>query len=435
MNKVLVIGGGFAGLTSAAYLSYKNYKVELIEASPKLGGRAYSFIDIETRTVVDNGQHILMGCYNYTLAFLKLINAAQNLSYQKNLKVNFVKPNFQVYELTADKMIYPLNLLSAFLKFKALKFFERISIVFFFVKLFLQRESNLKHLSVSDWLDKENQNENTRKAFWNIIVVGTLNCCPKKASAKIFAFLLKEMFFRGNISATILIPKYGLSESYCEPAKSFIEKRGSSIVLSESVNELIIEDERVIKVVTDKRVISDFEFVILAVPLFSFERIKTTPSQYLIPEIEYSTILTVHLWLKENNLLDEFYGLIDSPLHWVFNKESHLTVVISDANYLNEKSQEEIFELVSSELSKYLLISKDQIVHHKILKEKRATFIPSNSIINKRPPTKTNIKNLFLAGDWIETGLPSTIESAVKSGRLASAEIERECTGENNNQK
>lgn len=424
MKKVLVIGGGFAGLSAASFLAANNYQVELIEASPKLGGRAYSFSDSKTQDEIDNGQHILMGCYNHTIDFLKLIGAEENLIYKKNLKVNFVEQNFQIHQLSADRFFYPFNLLSGILKYNALNISERIAILKFFLKLFFQHKSDLLDLSVSEWLDKLKQSENTKKAFWNILVAGTLNCGAEKASAQMFANILKEIFFKGNFSSTIILPKYGLSETYCEPAMKFIKKQFGSIHLSETVQEIIIENDRVTKVVTNKRNITDFDFVISAIPLFTLQKVKTVSLQFQIPKLEYSTILTIHLWLKENNVAEMFYGLIDSPVHWVFNKGSHLTLVISDADYLNEKSKEELLELAVSELEKFLLIPKDLITHHKILKEKRATFIPSNRINSKRPSTKTNIKNLFLAGDWIDTGLPSTIESAVRSGRLACVAIE-----------
>ena len=126
--------------------------------------------------------------------------------------------------------------------------------------------------------------------------------------------------------------------------------------------------------------------------------------------------------LRKILLPDGFFGLINSPLHWVFNKGTHLNIVISDANELVNKSDEDLIEMVKDEMEKFFLLDPELISNYKIIKEKRATFIPSNDIIDKRPSQKTNIKNLILAGDWVDTGLPSTIESAVKSGRIA-AEI------------
>ena len=127
--------------------------------------------------------------------------------------------------------------------------------------------------------------------------------------------------------------------------------------------------------------------------------------------------------MKENNLNEKFYGLLDSTLHWIFVKEKHINIVISDANYLADKSKEDIYDLVEEELLQFTAITRSDILKYKIIKEKRATFIPTIKTLNMRPDCKTSIKNLFLAGDWTNTGLPSTIESAVKSGRIAADSI------------
>jgi uncharacterized protein with NAD-binding domain and iron-sulfur cluster len=111
--------------------------------------------------------------------------------------------------------------------------------------------------------------------------------------------------------------------------------------------------------------------------------------------------------------------LIDSQIHWIFNRGSHLTLVRSDADELIDKSKEDIFELVKTELFKFCFIEGDDIADYRVIKEKRATFIPSNEILFSRPGPVTNVNRLTIAGDWIDTGLPSTIESAVKSGRMA----------------
>ncbi len=142
-----------------------------------------------------------------------------------------------------------------------------------------------------------------------------------------------------------------------------------------------------------------------------------------IPEFEYSTIVNIHIWLKENNLKEKFYGLIDSPVHWIFNKGSHLNLIISDAGYLKEKSSEEIFEMAKTELIKFIKINPENISTYKAIKEKRATFVPTCEVLNNRPSITTSVKNLFVAGDWVDTGLPSTIESAVKSGKIVSEKI------------
>ncbi len=430
MKKCIVIGGGFAGLTSAAYLSKAGIKVELLEASPKLGGRAYSLLDKDSGSVIDNGQHIMLGCYKDTLRFLKMIKAESNLIYQNKLKVNFLKENFKLMPLEAVTSLYPLNLILAVLNYKAISIVDRLRILRFFSKLPFTSSKNLKNLSVYEWLEKGNQNDRINEAFWKILAVGALNTNIHKASAEIFSYILKEIFLNGNKSASIILPKYGLSETYCEAARIFLEKNGGRIILSERVLELKFKDFKVIEIITDKRNIFEFDYLISAIPLFALKNIKSEIDFATDLELSYSSILSIHIWLKENNFDELFYGLINSKLHWIFNHNDHVTLVISDADKYIEKSKEEIFKIFSEEFEQYTGIKKEGIVSYKVIKEKRSTFVPANDMLEKRPDTKTLIKNLFLAGDWISTGLPSTIESAVKSGRVVADKIIEELNSE-----
>jgi uncharacterized protein with NAD-binding domain and iron-sulfur cluster len=274
-------------------------------------------------------------------------------------------------------------------------------------------------MNIKEWLEKENQSQAIQDAFWRILAVGALNTSIEKASAKIFIDILKQIFMKGNKAATIVLPKYGLSESYCKNAEEYVVKSGGEIILSEPVEKIVISEDMVTEIHSSKKVFLDFDVVISAIPAFAMNRIIDNEIEISIPDLKYSSILNIYLWLKENVIPDGFFGLINSPLHWVFNKGSHLNIVISDADELMNKSDEDLVEMVKDEIKKFFLLDPELITGCKIIKEKRATFIPSNDVINSRPSQKTSIKNLILAGDWVNTGLPSTIESAVKSGRVA----------------
>ncbi|MGE5796370.1 MAG: hydroxysqualene dehydroxylase HpnE [Ignavibacteria bacterium] len=419
MKKCIIIGGGLAGLSSAVYLADSGFSVELIEASSKLGGRAYSFIDRETESCIDNGQHILMGCYKDTLSFFRLIGAEKNLFIQKKLEVNFLKPGFSVQKLKAFPFPYPFSLLFGLLNYKALSLNERLRLLKFFFKLYFSFSKKLENLSVFDWLEIEGQTENIQKAFWELLAVGALNTNIKKASARTFSDILKKIFFRGNKSAAIIIPGKGLSDVFCPDAGNFLKNHHGIISLNEEVIELIEDGGKTVSIKTNKREIKNFDFLITAVPLYALQRVIPDYHFEGMNDFEYSTIVNIHIWLKENRLTGKFYGLIDSPVQWIFNHGTHLTLVISDADYLSDTPKEEIFNAACEELLRFTGIVKSLVTYYKVIKEKRATFVPSNKILYKRPGSQTKIKNLFFAGDWVDTKLPSTIESAVKSGRIA----------------
>ncbi|HEY6906178.1 MAG TPA: oleate hydratase, partial [Ignavibacteriaceae bacterium] len=242
MSGDIVIGAGIAGLSAAVYLSAGGRRVELIEASQKPGGRAYSLTEKSTGTIIDNGQHIMMGCYYDTLKFFRMIGAYENLIIQEKLSVDFLLPQLQSVPLKAFSKIYPLNLSAGLLAYRALSIKDRLLLLRFFLVLPLVSDNDLKRKTVYDWLVQENQNERIRKAFWEILVAGALNTSTYKASAKIFKDILVEIFLKGNKAATIVIPKKGLTESYCDPAINYIGSRGGIVTMGEQVNKLIIED-------------------------------------------------------------------------------------------------------------------------------------------------------------------------------------------------
>lgn len=428
MKKVIVVGGGLSGLSTAVFLANKGIKSHLIEASPKLGGRTYSFNEDDFQTEIDNGQHILMGCYNYTFDFLKTIDALDRVEFQKNLNVNFVNHKGEINKLSGDKLFYPFNLLIGILSYKALSIKERILILNFFLKILITKPNIYRNFTTLELLKKFNQTENSIKSFWEIIHVGTLNTELKLSSAELFVRILKTIFFTGNHSTKIVLPKFGLSKVFIENAVSFLERNGSEISLSERVTDFEINEGSIKKVVTNKREIVNFDKVVLSVPQFALNKFDSiTESLNIDFELKYSPILSVHIWLNENPFNEKFYGLIDSDIHWIFNHNKHVTLVTSSAERFMNLSEDEISEKFIKELeTRFSDFNKNKIIGLKIIKEKRATFIPSVETEEKRLNLKRRFGNLIISGDWTNTELPSTIEGAIKSGFLAASEIKKE---------
>jgi squalene-associated FAD-dependent desaturase len=422
MKKGIVIGGGLAGLSAAVYLLNAGFKIELIEASPKIGGRAYSYFDKELSMEVDNGQHLLMGCYDYTLHFFGIINCLGNLEIPECLEINYVSSDGKSYLLKASSFPYPVNLLKAILGFNILTLSEKGRVLLFFSRLPFINPERLKTVSVRNWLIAEGQSENIINSLWELIAVSALNTSIDKASAKVFCRILKQIFFKGNFSTKLLIPKTGLSKVYAQPAAEFIRNNGGIISLSEKAEGFDILQGEVKKIRTNKREIRDFDFVISTVPLHSLSRLLPKADAYIssFPEINYSSILSLHIKITQNNLTGRFYAFLSSPVHWVFNHGDYISVVISNAYEFSSMEKEKIFLLIKKEISRYLGIKETAFGSYRVINEKRATFVPDFPFIENRPNSGTKLSNFYIAGDWTNTGLPSTIESAVKSGKLVS---------------
>ncbi len=424
MKKVLIIGGGLAGLSAAVFLARKGIKTVIIESSPAPGGRARSFTDTRLNAEIDNGQHLMMGCYKETLNFFDIIGAKDNIEIQDNLSAKFAERGGRIFQLDASPLFYPLNLLIAMIRFRAVPFADRLKIIFTLASLFRTDESKLNNISVKEFLRQKGQSERAISSFWEIISVGTLNTSTEKASALLFTRILKTVFLTGKKSSSFVLPKKPLSRVYVEKALEYIKAKGGEIHYSETVKEITESSRPTVK--TSQNSYSDFDHIISSVQHHSL--VKFAPwIQNKLPEnlrFSYSPILTMHLFLESNPFHDRFLGLLGSPLQWVFNNGDHLSLLTSDAGKFDGYKKDELFELFCSELTDFFPIFYKKLVKgYRIIIEKRATFIPDISSTILREKIPASCPGMILAGDWVNTGLPATIEGAVLSGRLAADKI------------
>lgn len=425
MKRVIVVGGGLAGLSASVYLSENDFEVTLIEASPKLGGRTYSLSNKSQNNLYDNGQHILMGCYDETISFLKKIGSLEKVRFQESLRIPFVSSTGIIHKLESPKYFYPFNLLIGILNYKFLTLKERFKVIDFFLDLICCASCDLKGKTVAEWLHCKKQSDNSIKSFWEVLVVGALNTTIEKSSAEIFSEILKTIFLTGNKSATILLPDVGLTQLFVDGAVRFINQSNGRILLSEKVTGIEVDENVITKLITSKNSYESFDTIVFGIPPYALERVVAESSGSLVvPKFQYSPIINVHFWLKENPFEEKFYSLIDSKIHWVFNNGTHITLTTSVADELIFMEESEINRLFSSELEKYFpIFHKEIVVDSKVIKEKRATFVPDIASNQMRNDFEYSIGKMIIAGDWINTGLPSTIESAVLSGRLAATKV------------
>lgn len=423
MKKILIIGGGLSGLSSALYLTEMGYKVEIVEASPKLGGRTYSFEYKGKNRIIDNGQHILMGCYSHTLDYIDTTNSRDKFYFQDSLQINYAAPNKKIYNLSIPEKFYPLNFLYSFMNLKILSFNERREVVKFLFRLSSIQKEVSSGQSVRDLLSTNGQSSNTIKTFWELVVVSAINTPIEVASAELFVEMIKIIFLSGKKSSAIIIPNTGLSEALINPARDLILSKGGEIFCSERVLKIETDDERVSKVITSNRERNDFDYIVSAMPAENLLKIipENFKNRINIPSFKYSPIISVNLWLDRNPLEEKFYGIIDGEFHWLFNNGEYISLIKSAANSMVDLNENELIETAKSELKKYFTILNNvEFIDSKIIKERKATIISDSNSVKARKNLIFNFNNLFIVGDWINTGLPGTIESSVKSGKMIS---------------
>jgi squalene-associated FAD-dependent desaturase len=439
---VVVIGGGFAGLSAGVALAERGFRVTLLERKPTLGGRAYSFSDPQSGDLVDNGQHVLMGCYTETLSFLDRIGSRDKLVFHQNLEIEMLDRAGARARLYTARVPGPLHMGAALLRYAHLGPRERLRVMVGGARLLQMRRADrarLEQLTVAELMDALGQGERARRVFWYPMAIATLNEDPARASAGLLAEVLKRAFFSRRSDSAFVYSSVGLSDLYCKPAVDSIERRGGTIVSHAAVERLELNGDGTVTAVKlrDGRAINAAHFVAAVPPA---QLLAILPEQAVsffdrLNELGTSPIICAHVWLDREVTDFAFAGFIGTTTQWLFNKrrifEQHgrrhpgyLSFVISGSRALVDRSNDDLLEQVMADLRAMIPGARAaQVVKALVLKEKQATMAPDPRSYRIRPSTETPLRNLVLAGDWIQTGLPATIESAVISGRAAAAAI------------
>lgn len=443
MKHVAVIGGGLAGLSAAVRLADLGIGVTVLEARPHLGGRAYSFRDEASGEIVDNGQHAMMGCYKHTLDFFDRIGASAKIRRQSDLRVAMVHQRRGAGTIAGAPLPSPLHTLAGILRYRLLERSERLHALLGGARLMaMQRKSDarLRSLTVEQLLVRLGQSENARQSFWYPVAIATLNELPERACAAPFAEVLARAFFGSRADSQFILPKVGLSELYTDDARRFIEGRGGKVERRGAVAGVVIADERCTRIdLRDGRTLP-VDACIAAVPPRALHALLPAINGW--GEFATAPIVSVHLWLDRPVLSEDFTGLIGTTTQWLFNRTSLtangapqaatqcVSAVVSAAHDLVDRPGEEISDTVIRDLRACIPAARTANVLRAVtIKEKHATISLTPDAERRRPGAATALSNLFVAGDWIQTGLPATIESAVLSGRAAADLVARRLTG------
>lgn len=437
----VVIGAGFAGLSAAVRLTRRGARVLVLEARGRLGGRATAFPDRETGELVDNGQHILLGCYAETFAFLGDIGALDHVRVQPQLAVTMIDRAGRRSRLACPALPAPFHLAAGILEWDALSWTDRLSVLGMAVPLRnarreLQPGATAKAASpgetVENWLIRNGQTPRLRELLWDPLALAALNQSPQHAAAPVFARVLAEMFGADPRAAAIALPTQPLHLMYAEPARQFVERAGGT-VRTGAAARIRVHDEAVAAVESAGAQWSA-DRVIAAVPWYAMADLFEGEPAALADVIDRarrmssSPIVTVNLWFDRPVMDEPFIGLPGRAMQWVFDKRlvlggeaSHLSMVASGAASSVGLTNMTLVGQAHAEILDALPGSRSaRLTNATVVREPRATFslAPGEPA---RPSTETAVRGLLLAGDWIDTGLPATIESAVRSGHRAAA--------------
>lgn len=429
MSRAIVIGAGVAGLAAAVALTERGHAVTLFEARPHAGGRAFSFHDRATDADLDNGQHLVLGCCTATLALLRTIGSDGLLARVDPMRIPFLHADGRCAELRPGALPHPLNLVQGFLGYRMLGVRERLAVLRVAAALRLaspRRIDALDAVTAADWLAAHGQGTAALDLLWRPIVLATMNADVHEVSAKLFAVVLREIFLGRADGSALLLATRPLSDIFARPALAWLRARGAVVHLHRAVERVHVDGGRACGVIDAEGVAHAADLVVSAVPHDACRALMARSGLDGVAggsdRLHAAPIVSVHVWSTTRITAEAMTGLLGTRVQWVFDKGRvgdlhHVSCTISAATGEEYDDAARMEAFVRAELcGVYPQLRGEDIVRVKVVRERRATFLPAPGLEGVRPGVVTSVPGLLLAGDWTATGLPATIEGAVRSG-------------------
>lgn len=406
MSIVYILGGGLAGLSAALTLNEAGRRVVLYEAGPACGGRCRSYFDRELGCRLDNGNHLLLSGNRATFDMLDRIGSRGTMRSPPAAMFPFHDvATGESWVLRPNAGRLPWWVLSAGRRVPGTSPCDYLA----FLRLLRAGPDTTVQGRLPQNL--------LYKRLVEPLAIASLNTSPLTGSAALLGAVMRETLARGGRACLPAVPREGWSESLADPAVALLRSVGQRVLTSRRIVELCIEGDRAVALRESGGVeirLTPTDQVILAVPA---ERAAVLLRGLIIPD-QQETIVNVHYKAQAVGNNAGFVGLIGGTAEWLFFKPGVVSVTISAASRLSETSSATLIEKVWDDIcSATELCGKAPPA--RLIREKRATFAATPDQQKKRPRCRTATRNIFLAGDWTATGLPATIEGAIRSGRTA----------------
>ena len=439
----LVIGGGLAGIAAAVRLAESGWRVTLLEARSSLGGRAFSFVDRETGRDLDNGQHVIVGACRNLIAFFERIGVGDLWHVQPRLNVDVYDRAGRRGKLYGLGGPAPAHLLAAFVTYRHLTLGDKCRAIRGVIAAMLadRRSDEMDTTSFYDWLRAHGQSERCIYNLWNVIIEGTLNDNIRDVSAAMGLMIIQDGLLQGRREINLGYPKAPLGQAVGAPSEAYLRQLGVRTILGCPVHAIEADADGLVQRVaaSGERVFSADAYVSAApfwiLPTLIPDHLADKAPFDSLTGLQASPIVNVHLKYDRPVMDGDFCYFLDSPLQWVFNDSlirgsdgsrggQVLTVSISAAWDHIDLPRTELASRIADEMrTTFPKARQAQLVNSTVVKQRNATFRCTPGAQRFRPGPATASPNLFLAGEWTDTGWPSTMEGAIISGYNAAAAV------------
>jgi squalene-associated FAD-dependent desaturase len=430
---VAIVGGGLAGLAAGCALAESGFRITIFERRPYLGGRASSYQHPGTGEIVDNCQHVLLGCCTNLINLYERSGVSGKIRWYERL--TFLEPGGRASNIQVSSLPAPLHTAPSFLGAHCLGVVDKLGIARAMLALMPSVPKD-EGKSFLDWLRRHGQTDLAIERFWKTVLVSALNEDLDRVSVTYAAQVFRESFLKSAQAGRMGIPSVPLTELY-NASGDYIRARGGQVQLRCSVDSFSSGSSSVELCVDGQQ--QRFDFALLAISFDAMNRVLPTTAEAeslrsRLQQFDSSPITGIHLWFdREISELDHAV-LLDRTIQWMFHKSrllgrtsdagSYVELVVSSSKALLEKSRSEIIELAVKELGEFFPRAQDaKLLKATVIKEVNATYSPKPGVDLYRPGNATKWPRVFLAGDWTATGWPATMEGAVRSGYLAAQSL------------